>query len=134
MRPAAPAHCAIMPAIVLTMLAVVAARAETREVSGQAGYLGEWELVATVSERVADGARELAGPLTMRHVGVCSQDGPEEKTGEIRLRLSDRAPELRATLVIEGVACSYSASLADGYKGAMSCPDRRGVPLTLWIR
>jgi hypothetical protein len=125
---------AVGPAILLLMLGGAAARGETREVSGQAGYLGEWEIVATVTDRAADGARELVGPVSMRHVGVCSQDGPEEKTGEIRLRLSGRAPELQATLVIDGVACSFSASLTDAYKGAMTCPDRRGVPLTLWIR
>jgi hypothetical protein len=126
---------AINPAILLLLLLGIApAQGETREVSGQAGYLGEWEIAATVSDRVADGARELFGLVTMRHVGMCSQDGPEEKSGEIRLRLSDRAPQLRATLTIDGVACSVSASLADAYKGAMSCPDRRGVPLTLWIR
>ena len=126
---------AIDPAILfLLLLGIAPAQGETREVSGQAGYLGEWEIAATVTGRVADGVPELFGPLNMRHVGLCSQDGPEEKTGEIRLRLSDKAPQLRATLTVDGVACSVSASLADAYKGAMSCPDRRGVPLTLWIR
>jgi len=64
------------------------ARAQFHEVIGYVGYLGEWELIATVSERVSNGTKEFSGPLSMKHVGLCSQDGPEEKTGEMRLRLS----------------------------------------------
>src|SRR5262245_55354865 len=62
------------------------AEAETLEVSGQAGVLGEWELTAKLT---ATGARkEFSGPMVMKHVGICSVDGPEQKTGEIKLQLS----------------------------------------------
>jgi hypothetical protein len=37
---------------------------------------------------IAGQPQEYAGPLTMKHVGLCSQEGPEEKTGEIRFHLS----------------------------------------------
>ena len=60
--------------------------AQTRAVTGQAGILGEWELTATVTEQADGGGRRWTGPLSLKHVGFCSADGPEEKTGELRLR------------------------------------------------
>src|SRR3954447_1791260 len=113
---------------VLTIFATSAA-AETRQVIGYAGPLGEWELVADVSEASAG---EFSGPATMTHVGLCTQDGPERKSGDIRLRIA--ASRLNATLSLAGVECTYSASLSDAYKGQMSCPGRAPEPLTLWLR
>ena len=57
------------------------ARSESLEVTGYAGVLGEWELTATVTEKASQRTREYVGPLTMKHVGWCTQEGPEEKTG-----------------------------------------------------
>ena len=76
--------------------------AQTRSVSGQTGMLGEWELTATVAEQADGAGRRWTGPLSLRHVGFCSADGPEEKTGELRLSVSDSAAEATATLMIEG--------------------------------
>jgi len=44
----------------------------------------------------------------MKHVGICTQDGPEEKTGEIRLQISASLSELNATSRVAGVECTYS--------------------------
>jgi hypothetical protein len=110
------------------------ADAEVREVVGQAGFLGEWELTATVTERIAENTQEFIGPLKLKHVGVCTQDGPEEKTGELRLRVSELPARVRATLLIEDTECSYTGDLNTSYEGIMNCPDRRGVPLSLWIK
>ena len=109
---------------------VSAARAESLELSGYAGVLGEWELTATVT--ALNGAKEFTGLLKMRHVGYCTQDGPEEKSGEIRVRLS--SSRLTATLVMDGVECSYSGRQSDSYTGSLRCPDRRAVPLMLWLK
>ena len=65
--------------------------AQTRSVTGQTGILGEWELTATVAEQGDGAGRRWTGPLSLRHVGFCSADGPEEKTGELRLSVSDTA-------------------------------------------
>jgi hypothetical protein len=110
-----------------------AARAQVLEVIGYAGYLGEWELTATVTESVANGTKEFSGPLNMKHVGLCSQDGPEEKSGEMRLRLSGSS-EMKATLSVDGVECTYSGTLSDFYKGMMNCAVGRAAPLTLWVK
>jgi hypothetical protein len=115
--------------IVLGALATPAAAAEPREVIGYIGVLGEWELTATVAETTAG---QLFGPATMTHVGVCTQDGPERKAGDIKVQLS--ASRLNATLSFADAECSYSATLSDAYKGQMTCPGRPAVPLTLWLR
>ena len=119
----------------MTLLAFVTpAGAQSREVIGQAGLLGEWELTATVTERAANGTKELVGPLTMKHVGVCTQDGPEERSGELRLRISDSSTGVNAILLIEGTECTFNGNLEISYDGVMNCPDRRSVPLRLWVK
>ena len=69
----------------------------------------------------------------MKHVGLCTQDGPEEKTGEMRFQISDSSP-LNATLSVAGIECTYSGRLSDFYTGTMNCPDRQAVPLKLWVK
>ncbi len=111
------------------------ARGESLQVIGYSGVLGEWELTATVAtERASQRTREYAGPLTMKHVGYCTQEGPEEKTGEIRLRISTLSSRMKATVSVAGVECIYRASLSDSYTGMMECPGRPAVPLELWVK
>jgi hypothetical protein len=119
--------------IVLSALAAPAG-AQSLQVVGYAGVLGEWELTATVTETARLLSKEFSGPLTMKHVGICTQDGPEEKTGEIRFQISALSSQLDATLLVEGVACTYSARLSDPTSGLMACPDREAVPLKLWLK
>ena len=110
------------------------ARSQSLEVIGYAGVLGEWEVTATVTEKASLLTREYAGPLTMKHVGVCTQDGPEEKTGEIRFQISTLSSRLTATLSVAGIDCTYRGRLSDSYTGMMHCPDRQAVPLELWVK
>jgi len=109
------------------------AHAQPLEIIGYSGYLGEWELTATVTE-TAPGRKGYSGPLTMKHVGLCTQDGPEERTGEMHLELSASSSRLDATLSVAGVECSYSGRLSDSYTGTLACPDREAVPLKLWVK
>jgi hypothetical protein len=110
------------------------AQAQSLQLVGYAGVLGEWELTATVTENARRWSKEFSGPLSMKHVGICTQDGPEEKTGEISFRISALSSRLDATLLVEGVACSYSAGPSNPYSGMMACPDREAVPLKLWLK
>jgi hypothetical protein len=121
---------ALVPSIVLGALALPA-QAQPLEVIGYSGYLGEWELTATVTATASPG-RTYSGPLMMKHVGLCTQDGPEEKTGEMHLELS--ASKMTATLWVAGVECSYSGFFSDSYAGTMTCPDREAVPLRIWVK
>jgi hypothetical protein len=107
---------------------------QTRSVSGQAGVLAEWDLTATVTENPDGGGRQWSGNLSMKHVGFCSVDGPEEKTGELRLTVSDPPGELTALLLIDGTACTFKGHFKDGYDGVMTCPDRRDIPMMLTIQ
>lgn len=122
--------------ILLIALAGVAApaNAQSLQVIGYSGYLGEWELTATVTENASSRTKEYSGLLTMKHVGLCTQDGPEEKTGAVRLHVSDSPAVLNATLSVAGIECTYSGRLSDSYTGMMSCPDRQPVPLKLWVK
>ena len=124
---------ALVLLIVLGALATPA-QAQSLQVIGYAGYLGEWEWTATVTEKVSGRTKEYSGPLTMTHVGICTQDGPEQKTGEMRFQISGSSSRMRATLLVDGVECTYSGRLSDSYTGMMTCPDRRAVPLTLWVK
>jgi hypothetical protein len=122
---------ALLLPIMLSAL-TVPADAESLEVLGYSGFLGEWEITATVIAN-SDQPKEYAGPLTMKHVGLCTQDGPEEKTGDIHLRMS--APsQLDATLSVADIKCSYHGRLSEFYSGTLSCPDREAVPLKLWVK
>ena len=124
---------ALLLPIMLSVLATPA-QAKSLQLVGYAGVLGEWELTATVTEQAGLWSNAFSGPLSMKHVGICTQDGPEEKTGEIRFQISALSSRLDATLLVEGVACSYSAGLSDPYSGMMACPDREAVPLKLWLK
>ena len=98
--------------IVLIFLAAPAA-AQTLQVLGYSGHLGEWELTAVVTEGTSSRIKEFSGPLTMRHIGLCSQDGPEERAGQIRFQMLASSSQLNATLVMGGVECSYSGRLSE---------------------
>jgi hypothetical protein len=118
--------------IVLAALATPA-QAQSLQLIGYSGYLGEWEVTATVTEDTS-GPTQYAGPMTMKHVGICTQEGPEERTGKIRLQRSASLSRLNATLSVDGVECTFSGQLSDSYTGTMSCPGRESVPLRLWLR
>jgi hypothetical protein len=66
-------------AIVLAALTTPAC-AQSLQLIGYSGYLGEWGLTATLTEN-ASSRKEYTGPLTLKHVGICTQDGPEERAG-----------------------------------------------------
>ena len=115
----------------VTNAATWSAETETLQVLGQAGLLGEWELTANVT--AAGVQKQFSGPLVMKHVGLCTVDGPEQKTGEIQLQLWGTS-RVKATLLVDGVACSYTGRKSDSYSGVLNCPERRDVPLRMWLK
>ncbi len=117
---------------ILLSALTIPAGAESLEVVGYSGFLGEWEITATVTAN-ADRPQEYAGPLAMKHVGLCTQDGPEEKTGDIRLRMSSPS-QLEAMLSVADIQCSFHGQLSGFYGGTLNCPDREAVPLKLWVK
>ena len=124
---------AFLALIALDALAAPAG-AEPVKVFGYGGVLGEWELAAEITEKTSPRSREFHGTVTMTHVGLCTQDGPEQQKGEIRIHMVGSGSRLKGTLLLDGAECSYAATLSDAYKGTMTCPDRPAMPLTLWVR
>ena len=103
------------------------------EILGQAGVLGEWELTGHLTESGPDAHRQFSGPLKMKHVGICTQDGPDERAGEIRLQLTADS-QVTAELVLDGAPCTYSARKTHNYEGTLSCEGRAPVPLLVWLK
>jgi hypothetical protein len=123
-------------AIGLLIAAAYPAQAQSLRVEGKAGYLSEWELDAAVTAAVAGGREQFSGPLTLKHVGLCSANGPEERSGKIEFYISRSLPasEIHATLFINGARCSYTGTLSGGSNGFMDCSDGNGIPLTLSVK
>jgi hypothetical protein len=113
-------------------LSAAPAAADSLQIVGYSGVLGEWELTATVSDDGPITPKKYSGPFSMKHVGLCTQDGPEEKSGEIRVQMLPPS-RVEATLRVDGVECGYQGVLADFYSGTMNCSGREAVPLKLWI-
>ena len=125
-----------MLALVLAAVATSAtsARAQSLQVAGKAGYLQEWELAATVAPRTSRGKTEFSGALILKHVGVCSTGGIEEKSGEIRFHMLGAASRIKAKLVVDGAECAFDGTLSETATGVMECPGTQGVPLSLWTK
>jgi hypothetical protein len=105
---------------------------ESAEITAISGAAGEWEMTARLT-RVAD-TRELAGEMTMKHVGWCAQTGPQEKSGALSVRMARLTSSIEARVRLDGVECSFSGTLTDAYEGSLACPDRRPVMMLLWLR
>ena len=110
--------------------------AQSLRLSGQTGYLSEWEVSGNVTESRSGRVRELSGSLTMKHVGLCSQAGPDEKVTEINLQIPKPSlfPRFHATMTMEGSKCTFSGTFSDTYHGLMDCDDAKGVPITLTFK
>ncbi len=119
--------------VVLTGAAAVAAPAEPYAASGQVGYLQEWELTATLARTGSDGRVEYSGPMTLRHVGLCSANGVEEKSGLMRLTMSRSARSVEGTLAMDGDSCRLVASRSQSYSGLLTCRNGQGVPVSFSI-
>jgi hypothetical protein len=125
--------------LVFTVLQIAAglvqAQAEPLQVTGVIGYLSEWQVTGAVAETASGTTTKFAGALTMKHVGLCSQNGPEEKIADVRLEVtrSTRPHRLHASLVFDGARCTFGGMLTHSYSGFMDCPSAKGVPITLSI-
>lgn len=124
--------------LLVLMLSAVAspAHAQSLRVTGEAGYLSEWEVSGNVTESISGRVREFSGPVIMKHVGLCSQAGPEEKVAEIKLQIakSSLLPRFHATMTMHGSKCTFSGTFSDTYNGLMDCADAKAVPITLSIK
>lgn len=114
--------------------------AASLRISGVAGYLSEWEFSGQVNEKMTEKAsvtaKAFSGPVTWKHVGLCSVNGPQEKPGDIDFQISGSGGSSRidVTLSLDGAQCKYSGPLSDSLSGHMDCANAGGVPLTLSLK
>lgn len=121
--------------LVTVSICIVAATAaaEPYAASGQVGYLQEWELKASLARSVSGSRIEYSGPVTLRHVGLCSANGVEEKSGNMRLTMSRAPAAAEGTLALEGDSCRIVANQAPSYSGLLTCRNGQGVPISFSI-
>jgi hypothetical protein len=63
------------------------AAAESLQIQGVTGFLSEYELSASVSGQSSNwGTEELSGLLNVKHVGLCTHDGPNEMLGQLTIQ------------------------------------------------
>jgi hypothetical protein len=108
------------------------AGAQTYSASGQIGYLQEWEMKASLTKTVTGTSASYDGPVTLRHVGLCSTNGIEEKSGTVQLRVS-KSSGIEGTLAMKNDDCRIVASAAQSYSGLLSCRDGQGIPIKFSI-
>lgn len=121
---------ALLPAILMFAGASVAL-AQSYSASGRVGYLQEWEMKASLAKTVTSRGQDFYGPVTLRHVGICSVNGVEEKSGVVRLTVSRSGIE--GTLAMEDDSCRIVASAARSYSGLLNCRSGQGVPISFSI-
>jgi hypothetical protein len=122
--------------VLIVSVVALPVRAQSLRVTGETGYLSEWEVSGNVTESTSGRVREFSGPLTMKHIGLCSQAGPEEKVAEIKLQMAKFGllPRFHATMTMDGSVCTFSGKFSDTYNGLMDCAGAKGVPITLSIK
>jgi hypothetical protein len=108
--------------------------AEPLQIHGTTGYASEYELSGSVSEQDLKGKTEFSGPLIVKHVGLCTRDGPKETVGEIRLELTQSSPRITATLDFYGSKCTYKGIFSESYRSFMDCGREGNIPLRLWTK
>lgn len=128
------AKLAFLPLISLAFAGVPgAALAGDMAVTGKLGFMGEWEVKASARDLATGRRAEFSGPLTLKHIGLCSVNGPIEKSGEIRLRRAGLIwSSIEATLSFDGKQCTFAARGTKTYEGTLQCPSG-GIPLRLQI-
>jgi hypothetical protein len=72
----------------------------------------------------------------MKHVGLCTVNGPVEKSGKLTLQINQSAGSSRLQAVLsldDGDRCSYVGQWSGRSTGTMDCSGGKGIPLTLSV-
>jgi hypothetical protein len=109
------------------------AMAQSYSVNGQVGYLQEWEMKANLAKTITSIGVNYDGPVTLRHVGLCSVNGLEEKSGVVRLTVSRRTSAVEGSLAMKDDTCRIVASASKSHSGLLNCRDGQGVPISFSI-
>jgi hypothetical protein len=107
-----------------------AAWAQSYLASGHIGYLQEWEIMGTLAKMVTRLGADYSGTITLRHVGLCSVNGVEQKQARMQLNVS--SAHLEGMLVMDDDQCRIVASGSSG-SGLLTCRSGQDVPINLQI-
>ncbi|MGV7213074.1 hypothetical protein [Bradyrhizobium sp. UFLA05-112] len=110
--------------------ATSAAWAQSHTISGHIGYLHEWEIAGSIAKAATHQAADYSGAVTLRHVGLCSVNGVEQKQARVQLKVS--SGRLEGTLIMDDDECRIVASGASG-SGLLTCRSGQGIPIDLLI-
>ncbi|MGP0092795.1 MAG: hypothetical protein ACLPKB_23070 [Xanthobacteraceae bacterium] len=119
---------------VSALAAAAAADERFLQVHGVTGYLSEYELSGSVSGMASNGVEELSGPLNIKHVGLCTHDGPNEMLTHLELEFTNASAPITATLNFDGHECSYRGYLSESYVGILTCTKGLTLPFRLWAK
>ncbi|PTM42533.1 hypothetical protein [Bosea sp. 124] len=124
----------MLRAIAILSLIGFGSAAEARELAGRFGYLGEWDVTATLSEAPVARffASEFSGALRMKHNAVCGPGETPEKSGHIRM--SVRGNRYSAQMTLAGASCSFSGTLSETAHSFVRCGGEGQIPLRLWFK
>jgi hypothetical protein len=124
---------ALLAACTIFVGAAGGAHAQSFSAQAAVGYLGEWEMKGSLAKTATSTGAAYAGPVTLRHVGLCSANGVEEKSGTLELKMSSRKSDIEGTLALPDDNCRVTASVSQGYAGLLNCRDGQGIPIKFSI-
>jgi hypothetical protein len=107
--------------------------AQPLQINGKFGFLGEYELSATITLVLSGGERGLIGPMTIRHVGLCTHDGPNESRGEMAVELIDTKERISVAFAFDGQQCTYNGKLSQQNVGELRCSGH-AIPFSIWVK
>jgi hypothetical protein len=108
------------------------AQAQSLQLSGKFGFLSEYELSGRLEAQEIDGKPEYLGPLIIKHVGLCTHDGPNELDGQMRLLMTD-ATRVSATLSFDGKHCTFRGRMSESGVGELVCLGE-ALPFNIWSK
>jgi hypothetical protein len=117
----------------VSALAASAVEARSLQIHGVTGCLSEYDLSASVSGEASNGIEKLSGPLNIKHVGLCTHDGPNEILSYLKLEFVNSPALVTATLNFDGHECSYRGYLLESYIGVLTCAGGLSLPVRLWV-
>jgi hypothetical protein len=100
---------------------------------GQVGYLQEWEMKGGLAKTATHFSTSYSGSVTLRHVGLCSINGAEEKSGTLEVKVSSWTSNVEGTLALPDDECHIVASASQGYSGLLNCHSGQGIPIKFSI-
>jgi len=116
--------------VVLGVVLGTSAYGQSLHVNGKFGFLDEYELTASIAAPSRN-SKELSGPVLIKHVGICTHNGPDEVEGQIHMRYGGSRSLVSGTVTFEGQTCKYKGRLSKTHRGEMVCPDAT-VPFYVW--